>query len=77
MQFLKIVLPIFVKKTRRDIIKPESSDDGENHLNLRNWQINQPLFKITNRWMKELNEDELILFYSKAKELMLKLGYEL
>jgi len=60
-----------------DIIKPESSDDGENHLNLRNWQINQPLFKNTNRWNKELNEDELILFYSKAKELMLKLGYEL
>jgi hypothetical protein len=59
-----------------NIIKPLSAEDGKNHRALRNWQINQPLFKTTLRWKLEMTGDEEELFKRKAQEELEFWGYE-
>lgn len=61
----------------RVIKKPYTASDGENHLALRNWQINQPLFNNTSRWKDEMSLEERARFKVEAQELLEKFGYEL
>lgn len=58
------------------IRKPLSAEDGKNHRALRNWQINQPLFKTTSRWRLEMTEEEKELFKQKANNQLVFWGYE-
>jgi len=43
--------------------------------NLRNWQINQPLFDGRGRWIKEMTEDDKVIFKDKAQKYLEKFGY--
>ena len=58
------------------IEKPLKAEDGNNHRALRNWQINQPLFKTTTRWKVELSENEKKLFKQKAQVYLSFWGYD-
>jgi hypothetical protein len=50
---------------------------GENHQLNRNWQVNQKIFKTTNRWEKEAEPNDLISFNQNLefRGLLKKLGY--
>lgn len=58
------------------IEKPLNAKDGNNHRALRNWQINQPLFKSTSRWKLEMSESEKNIFKQKAQNYLSFWGYE-
>ena len=45
------------------------------HITKRKYQVNAPLQKNTNRWKKEMNEEESRYFNKKAGKLMQHLGY--
>lgn len=57
------------------IEKPSSCLDGPDHRQLRNWQINQPLFKSTMRWKNEMDDSEISLVEEIAGEQLRKFGY--
>lgn len=58
------------------IIKPEQIKTHQDHMNNRNWQINQPIFDGRGRWQKELTEEEKKLFKeSQAQEYLQRFGY--
>jgi hypothetical protein len=50
---------------------------GDNHQLNRNWQVNQPIFKNTNRWRKEASPSELAIFKENKEfqKLLKKLDY--
>jgi hypothetical protein len=58
------------------IERPESEIDGAEHLNLRNWQINQPLYKPDKKWTSEMDDDDVCLFKKMAQNELESLGYE-
>lgn len=58
-----------------EIVKPEKLATSIDHKNLRNWQINQPLFDGRERWKKEMTEDDMEIFKDKAQIYMEKFGY--
>jgi len=58
-----------------EIIKPEKMQNRLDHLNLRNWQINQPLFDGRGRWKTEMTEEHKIIFKEKAQKNLVQFGY--
>jgi tetratricopeptide (TPR) repeat protein len=58
-----------------EITKPEKIETHEDHLNLRNWQINQPLFDGRGKWKTEMNEVEKEIFKKNAQQYLVKFGY--
>lgn len=58
--------------------KPLSSIGNQNHNMLRNWQINQPMFKTTQRYTTDMTKEDKKIFAKYAKEieaLAKQLGY--
>lgn len=55
--------------------KVERPDSAENHEQLRNWQINQPVFDGRGRWETEMSEEEKALFKRKAGDMLLQYDY--
>ncbi|MFQ5604268.1 MAG: sulfotransferase [bacterium] len=65
-------------KSRRwysENIEKPSSRAREHHNDFRNWQINQPLFDGSGKWILSMTDDERMLFKTKAGDLLLKYGY--
>lgn len=58
-----------------EIVKPEKLERSIDHKNLRNWQINQPLFDGRGRYKNELLDDDKKAFKSRAEIYMKKFGY--
>ena len=58
-----------------EIVKPDKIESKQEHLQNRNWQINQPLFDGRGRWKKEMTEGEKIIFKKKAQKYLLEFGY--
>lgn len=58
-----------------EIIKPETVKTHKDHHNLRNWQINQPLFDGRGKWKKEISDEEKKIFKTKAQKYLLQFGY--
>ena len=59
------------------IERPEFIISHRDHMNLRNWQINQPLFDGRGRWKREMSRSAQLRFAaSAARELQIKFGYE-
>ncbi|WP_413166734.1 tetratricopeptide repeat-containing sulfotransferase family protein [Capilliphycus salinus ALCB114379] len=58
-----------------EITKPKNIDTAEDYKNLRNWQINQPLFDGRGRWIKEMTEDDKVIFKDKAQKYLEQFGY--
>lgn len=58
-----------------EIIKPEKIQNIQEHKNLRNWQINQPLFDGRGRWKTEMTEEEKRIFKEKAQKYLVQFGY--
>lgn len=58
--------------------KVAKGDTDEMHHNeLRNWQVNQPIFDNSGRWKTELSEDDLKPFQDgRAARLMRRFGYQ-
>lgn len=58
------------------IIKPDEIKTHSDHLNNRNWQINQPIFDGRGRWAKEMSEVEKDRFkHSLAQRYLEQFGY--
>lgn len=55
------------------IEKPK--DIYENHSQLRNWQINQPLYNAIGIWKNDLTKEELNKVLNEEKELLRSLNY--
>ncbi|MEB3884959.1 tetratricopeptide repeat protein [Lyngbya sp. CCY1209] len=57
------------------IQKPETHIGQAVHTQLRNWQINQPIFDGRGKWKTEMNEQEKIIFKDKAQKYLEQFGY--
>jgi hypothetical protein len=57
--------------------RPSSECGQSNHDQLRNWQINQPIFDGRERWKEGLSRNELTLIRSRLAPLAATLGYDL
>ncbi len=62
----------------KEITKPQMINNHSDHMNLRNWQINQPLFDGRFRWRTEMTEEEKKLFkQSQAQHYLERFGYDI
>lgn len=52
-----------------------SSSVGRNHAQHRNWQINQPLFNGSGKWLDNMAEPEKRIFKKVAGDLLVSYGY--
>jgi len=57
-----------------DLAKP-ASEASADHLQYRNWQINQPIFDGRGKWKKELSSDEVALIEQRAGDMLRAYGY--
>lgn len=55
--------------------KPESAKDGHDHGQLRNYQINSPIFRSTSRYANDLAKSEVDRLNSDLKFLLQKYNY--
>lgn len=55
--------------------KVELPESAEDHEQLRNWQINQPVFDGRGRWETEMSKDEKALFKERAGEMLVRYNY--
>jgi len=56
--------------------RPKSIRDHSDHLALRNWQINQPIFDGRGKWEKDMTPEEKEAFKkSPAQELLERFEY--
>lgn len=58
----------------QQLSKPPSAF-GENHRHYRNWQINQPLFDGSGRWLREMDQAAKDSFKRIAGPMLITLGY--
>ena len=58
------------------IVPPDSVYGVENHVKVRRWQINQPIYDDSGRWKTEMSHLEAVYFSRKAGGLLAALGYE-
>jgi tetratricopeptide (TPR) repeat protein len=59
-----------------EITKPEKLKNNSDHKDLRNWQINQPLYDGRGRWEKEMSAEEKDMFKkSVAQRYLEQFGY--
>lgn len=54
-------------------IKRGTGADGEEHVNLRNWQINQPIFDDRGKWHTLLTDSDKLLFSTPEAQRLLKI----
>ena len=54
--------------------KPPDETDGKNHMQLRRWQLSQPLFDGRGRY-KEFSEKQYKYVLSRQRKMLLELGY--
>lgn len=55
---------------------PDTDFENFTHAELRNWQINQPIFNSAGRWKTELSEADLKpLMEGEGRRLMVEFGY--
>ena len=54
--------------------KPPDETDGENHQQLRRWQLSQPLFDGRGRY-KEFSKKQYKYVLSRQRKMLLELGY--
>jgi hypothetical protein len=66
------------KKEKRELPIFNGPIEGNNHITLRDYQINQELYDGTKRYLKDLTEPQINSLYSNERfvELMKKFGYE-
>ena len=57
------------------IEKPDTIIGQAVHTQLRNWQINQPIFDGRGNWKKEMGEEEKVIFKDKAQKYLKQFGY--
>lgn len=58
------------------IVKPDEIKTHSDHMNNRNWQINQPIFDGRGRWVEEMSEVERNRFkHSAAQQLLEQFDY--
>jgi hypothetical protein len=58
------------------VLQQADGAEGEGHRNLRNWQINQPIFDGRGKWRELLSEAEIATFAAPAPRRMLeRFGY--
>lgn len=56
--------------------KPKSIRSPKDHINLRNWQVNQPLFDGRGKWKSDLKKADIdFIKSSPAQDLLVKLKY--
>lgn len=55
--------------------KKTAGKAGEEHAQLRNWQLRQPVQDMSGQWRERINHDEYHLIHEKLGELALTLGY--
>ena len=48
---------------------------GEEHAQLRNWQLRQPVQDMSGQWRERISHDEYRVIREKLGELALALGY--
>lgn len=57
--------------------RPDVIETHDDHMALRNWQINQPVFDGRGKWKDDMPDSERAAFKtSEAQQLLVKLGYE-
>ena len=54
--------------------KPPDETDGDNHQQLRRWQLSQPLFDGRGRY-KDFSPEQYRYVFSRQEKLLMKLGY--
>lgn len=58
------------------IVKPEGIKTHSDHMNNRNWQINQPIFDGRGRWVREMSDGEKNrVKHSLGQQLLERFGY--
>ena len=57
------------------IQEPETHVGQAVHTQLRNWQINQPIFDGRGKWKTEMTEEEKVIFKDKAQKYLEQFGY--
>lgn len=57
------------------IQEPETHIGQDVHTQLRNWQINQPIFDGRGKWKTEMTEEEKAIFKDKAQKYLEQFGY--
>jgi len=55
---------------------PVQAPDAKDHVNLRNWQIKQPVMDRRGRWKSHLSPDEISTVQAACESLMSALGYD-
>ncbi len=55
--------------------RPASEAEGRDHAELRNWQINQPLYNGSGKWMREMSPEEKEIFKQLAGAMLIRYGY--
>jgi hypothetical protein len=58
-----------------DNVDNPESENGKKHDAYRNWQINQPLFDGSGKWLKEMTDEDKVLFKRRAQPMLERLGY--
>ncbi len=59
----------------KEISKPDVIKTHQDHKQMRNWQINQPLFDGRGRWNTDMTPAEKSIFKAKAQEYLVQFGY--
>jgi hypothetical protein len=55
--------------------KPADLEDRLSDVQLRNWQVNQPLFKSSGRSHTEMSPEQKDLFKQRAQTDLIRFGY--
>lgn len=63
-----------VKWFSNSISKPKSEKGRQNHLQLRNYQINQPIYN-SSRWKEDLTPNKNEIFFKITGNMLKQLGY--
>ncbi|WP_330203326.1 sulfotransferase [Cyanobacterium sp. Dongsha4] len=65
----------FYYMNNKKVTKPEKLEDIRHILQLRNWQVNQPIFDGRGRWKKEMSEEQKEIFKQKAQKYLVMFSY--
>jgi glycosyltransferase involved in cell wall biosynthesis len=65
----------FYFMNNQNLNKPKNNNDKKYISQLRNWQINQPIFDGRNLWQTEMTQEQKEIFKQKAQEYLVQFGY--
>ena len=60
---------------QKTLEKPNNINQKEYTSQLRNWQVNQPIFDGRGRWQKEMTPQQKEIFKQKAQQYLVQFGY--